>query len=221
MDNLLAEHKIVPMIVVMPNGHHDRRAVPDISTPPSITELAPLPPKGYDIVPSITEIAKSVVEDLVPFVDQNFRTVRNSSSRAIAGLSMGGAQTLYIGLNHPELFGWVTSFSGAMIAWPGAMMAIEPSAPKEGAGPPIPRYTLNLESIRKNVPGLNESINGKLRLLYVSCGTEDGLLASNEEFESWLTEHKIHFTHQEVPGYAHVWSLWRRNLVEVAPQLFR
>lgn len=221
MDNLLAEHKIVPMIVVMPNGHHDRHSVPDISTPPSIAELAPLPPRGYDITPSITEIAKSVVDDLVPYIDQNFRTIPTSTSRAIAGLSMGGGQSLYIGLNHPEMFAWVASFSGAIIAWPGAMMPIEPPAPKEGIGPLIPRYKLNSESIEKNVPGLNESINNKLRLLYISCGTEDGLLSSNDEFESWLTVHKIHFTHQEIPGYAHVWSLWRGNLVEVAPQLFR
>lgn len=221
MDNLLAEHKIVPMIVVMPNGHHDRHSIPDISEPPSTAELAPLPPRGYDITPSITEIAKSVVGDLVPYVDQNFRTIPSSSSRAIAGLSMGGAQSTFIGLNHPDVFAWVASFSGAIIAWPEAMMAAEAPAQEGGAGPPIPRYRLNPDSITKNVPGLNEGINNKLRLLYISCGLDDGLIASNQQFEAWLTEHKIHFSHEEVPGYAHVWSFWRRSLVKVAPRLFR
>lgn len=221
MDNLLAAHKIVPMIVVMPNGHHDRHSIPDISPPPSIAELAPLPPRGYDITASITEIAKSVVEDLVPYVDQNFRTQKSSSSRAIAGLSMGGGQAMFIGLNNPDVFAWVASFSGAMIAWPGAMMAAPAPAQNGTAGPPIPRYSMNPAGIAKNVPGLNQSINSKLRLLYISCGLDDGLITSNKQFEDWLTQQNIRFTHKEVPGYAHVWSFWRRSLVEVAPQLFR
>jgi enterochelin esterase-like enzyme len=221
MDNLLAAHKIVPMIVVMPNGHHDRHAIPDISPPPTTSELAPLPPKGYDITGSITGIGKSVVNDLVPYVDENFRTVRKSSSRAVAGLSMGGGQSLYIGLNNPDVFAWVASFSGAIIAWPGAMTPANPASQQREAGPPIPRYNLDPDAITRNVPRLNESINGKLRMLYLSCGLDDGLITSNQRFEGWLTEHKIHFTHEEIPGYAHVWSFWRRSLVEVAPQLFR
>ena len=221
MDNLIAAHKVIPMIVVMPNGHHDRHAVPDISSPPSTSDLAPLPPRGYDITPSITAIGKSVVNDLVPFVDQNFRTLTDSNSRAVAGLSMGGGQSLYIGLNHPDMFAWVASFSGAVIAWPDAMMPAAAPAPSQGTEAVIPRYKLNPEAIKKDAPGLNESINAKLRLLYISCGMDDGLLSSNEEFESWLTENNIHFVQENVPGYAHVWSLWRRNLVEVAPLLFR
>jgi enterochelin esterase family protein len=221
MDNLLAAHKIMPMIVVMPNGHHDRHSVPDISPPPSTAQLAPLPPRGYDITPSITNIAQSVVDDLVPYVDQNFRTIQKSSSRAVAGLSMGGGQATFIGLNHPDLFAWVASFSGAIIAWPGAMMPAQAPAQKEAGGPPIPQYSFNPDAVTRNVPGLNESINDKLRLLYISCGLDDGLITSNKQFEDWLTEHKIRFTHEEVPGYGHVWSFWRGSLVEVAPLLFR
>jgi enterochelin esterase family protein len=220
MDNLISAQKIVPMIVVMPNGHHDRHSIPDISAPPNISELAPLPPKGYDITPSITEIGKSVVEDLVPYIDTNFRTINSSASRAVAGLSMGGGQAMYIGLNNPDMFAWVASFSGAIIAWPGLMMPAKAPA-QDAAGPPIPRYNLNPYAIVRNVPGLNDSINSKLRLLYISCGLDDGLISSNQQFESWLTDHKIRFVHQEVPGYAHVWSFWRKSLVEVAPLLFR
>ncbi len=221
MDNLLAAHRVVPMIVVMPNGHHDRHAVPDISVPPSTSDLAPLPPRGYDITPSITAIGKSVVNDLVPFVDQNFRTLTESNSRAVAGLSMGGGQSLYIGLNHPDMFAWVASFSGAVVAWPDAMMPAAAPAPSQGTEAVIPHYELNPNAIEKDAPDLKESINANLRLLYISCGLDDGLLSSNMEFESLLTENKIHFVHQEMPGYAHVWSLWRRNLVDLAPLLFR
>lgn len=221
MDNLIAAHKIVPMIVVMPNGHSDRHAVPDISAPPSIAELAPLPPRGYDITPSITGIAKSVVYDLVPYVDRNFRTIPNSSSRAIGGLSMGGAQALYIGLNHPNKFAWVASFSGAIIAWPGAMAPAEMPVEKGASEPLIPHLNLNTAAITQNVPDLNESINGKLRLLYISCGGDDGLITSMNEFEAWLSAHKIHYTKKVIPGYGHVWSVWRKSLVDVAPSLFR
>lgn len=221
MDNLLADHKIVPMIVVMPNGHHDRHAVPDLAPPPKLSELAPLPPAGYDITPSVTAIAKSVVEDLVPYVDGDFRTIRSSSSRAIVGLSMGGGQATFIGLNHPDLFAWVASFSGAVIIWPGGMMPAPTPPASGGAGPAIPRYALNTDAIARDAPGLNQSINGKLRLLYISCGLDDGLITSNKEFEDWLSSRGIHFTHEEVPGYAHVWSFWRRSLVEVAPLLFQ
>ena len=221
MDNLLAAGKIVPMIVVMPNGHPDRQSVPDITPPPRADVLAPLPPAGYDITPSITEIGKSVVEDLVPYVDQNFRTIAKSSSRAIAGLSMGGGQSLYIGLNHPEAFAWVASFSGAVVTWPGAMMTAQSPAANVSNAPSIPRYGLNPEAIAKDAPGLDASINQKLRLLYISCGMDDGLMTSNKQFEDWLAAHGIHFIHIEAPGYAHVWSFWRRSLVEVAPMLFR
>jgi enterochelin esterase-like enzyme len=221
MDNLIAAQKIVPMIVVMPNGHHDRHAVPDVSPPASTALLAPLPPAGYDITPSITEIAKSVVDDLVPYVDENFRTIPRSSSRAVAGLSMGGGQALFIGLNHPEIFAWVASFSGAVIAWPGAMMPANSPGTTSTPGPNIPRYQFNSGAIGKNMPGLNESINKQLHLLYISCGLDDGLITSNKQFEDWLTQHDIHFSHDEIPGYAHVWSLWRKNLVEISPKLFR
>ncbi len=221
MDNLLAAHRIVPMIVVMPNGHHDRHSVPDISPPASTALLSPLPPRGYNIAPSITEISASVVQDLVPYVDRNFRTVPSSSARAVAGLSMGGGQALYIGLNHPDIFAWVASFSGAIIAWPGAMRPPPRSVTSQGAVPVVPQYDLNREAIAKNLPRLNASINNKLHLLYLSCGLDDGLLASNQQFEDWLSRHQIHFVHKEVSGYAHVWSFWRRSLVDLAPQLFR
>lgn len=221
MDNLLAAHKIVPMIVVMPNGHHDRQSVPDIFPPARADVLAPLPPRGYDITPSVTDIAKSVVDDLVPYVDENFRTISESSSRAVAGLSMGGGQALYIGLNHPDVFAWVASFSGAVIAWPGAIVPARTVTSINTTALSIPQYSFDPAAVTKNVPGLNESINNKLRFLYISCGLNDGLITSNKQFEAWLTEHGIHFTHDEVPGYAHVWSFWRKSLVEVAPMLFR
>jgi enterochelin esterase-like enzyme len=222
MDNLLAEKKIVPMIVVMPNGHPDRHSIPDITPPDTTAVLGPLPPKGYDSTHNVEQIDQSITGDLVPFIDHNFRTIPQSASRAIFGLSMGGGQASYTGLRHPDTFAWVGTFSGAIIMWPGAMApAKAPAGAANSTAPAIPRYSLNLDALGHDAPDLNESINGKLRLLYISCGLDDGLITSNKEFEAWLTERNIRFTSRQVPGYAHVWSFWRKSLVDVAPTLFR
>ena len=221
MDNLIAAGKIVTMIVVMPNGHPDRHSIPDISPPPTTAVLGPLPPKGYDGTHIVQQISQSISNDLVPFVDRSFRTVPKSTSRAIVGLSMGGGEASYTGLSHPDTFAWVGTFSGAIIMWPGAMAAAASPAPTDSTAPAIPKYGLNLEAIGQDLPGLSASINSKLRLLYISCGLDDGLITSNQQFEGWLTEHHVQFKHEEVPGYAHVWSFWRKSLVDVAPMLFR
>ena len=115
----------------------------------------------------------------------------------------------------------IASFSGAIIERPGAMAPSRAPAETDRAGPPIPQYRFNPDAVIKNVPGLSEAIKDKLRILYLSCGLDDGLITFNKQFEDWLEAHGIHFAHEEVPGYAHVWSFWRRSLVKVAPQLFR
>jgi enterochelin esterase family protein len=222
MDNMISAGRVTPMIVVMPNGHPDRQSIPDITPPSSIAVLGPLPPKGYDSSDNVSQIEKSIIGELVPYVDQNFRTREEALSRAIAGLSMGGAQASYTGLRHPNEFAWVASFSGAIIMWPG----VAGSAPAYRAGtsstaPAIPRYEVNLDAISQDIPGLNESINARLKLLYITCGMDDGLIRANQQLRGWLVDHNIKATYKEVPGYAHVWSFWRRSLIDLAPMLFR
>lgn len=221
MDNLLAAGRITPMIVVMPNGHPDRHSIPDISPPDSIAVLGPLPPKDYDSSHNVQQIEQSIVNDLVPFVDRSFRTIPKSTSRAIVGLSMGGGQASFTGLSHPETFAWVGTFSGAIIMWPGAMAPAATPASSGSTELAIPKYGLNLDAVGRDLSNVNESLNGRLRLLYISCGLDDGLITSNEQFEGWLADRKVRFVHKEVPGYAHVWSFWRKSLVDVAPMLFR
>jgi enterochelin esterase family protein len=76
------------------------------------------------------------------------------------------------------------------------------------------------DDFAKALPNLNAKTNSQLRLLWIACGADDGLLAVNRQFQTWLKSKDIRFTAQEVPGYAHVWPLWRRNLAELAPLLF-
>lgn len=215
LDSLIAQGKAKPMIVIMPNGHADQSVTPALAAPaaPSMntgdggTRLAP-----YPLFPD------SLIRDVVPFVDKTYRTLANRENRAIAGLSMGGSQALYAGLKHRERFAWVASFSGAFILWPGV------SAPWSAAGgPPGPGAGrgLDLKAVAGTFPDLTEESAAQLKLFYISCGTDDGLIASNRQFKDWLKSRKIRFVEVETPGYAHVWRYWRKSLADVAPRLFR
>ena len=73
----------------------------------------------------------------------------------------------------------------------------------------------------KTFPALTAKDNSKLKLVWIACGTEDGLIGVNRQFKTWLKSKDIQFTDLEIPGYAHVWPLWRQNLAELAPLLFQ
>ena len=73
----------------------------------------------------------------------------------------------------------------------------------------------------KNFPTLDSKVNSRLNLLWFGCGTADGLIGVNRQFEAWLKSKDIHYTSEEIPDMAHVWPLWRQNLAEVAPLLFQ
>ena len=73
----------------------------------------------------------------------------------------------------------------------------------------------------KNFPGLDAKAASRLKLIWIACGNDDGLMAVNRQFKTWLKSKDIAFTDLEIPGYAHVWRLWRRNLAELAPLLFQ
>jgi len=73
----------------------------------------------------------------------------------------------------------------------------------------------------KSLPDVTAKVNGQLKLLWIACGTEDSLNGVNNQLKAWLQAREVKFTGLEIPGYAHVWPLWRRNLAEFAPQLFQ
>jgi len=97
---------------------------------------------------------------------------------------------------------------------------VNPPPPRQpGGGRGMP--AMETADIEKNFPGLTAKAVSQLKLLWIACGTEDNLLTVNRQFESWLKSKEIQFTELEIPGYAHVWPLWRRNLAELAPLLFQ
>jgi enterochelin esterase-like enzyme len=214
LDNLIAQGKAKPMIVVMPNGNTTRIAAPDlVPAPPAL-------PANQD-PGRFRKFPESLVKDLVPFVDKTYRTRAGREDRAIAGLSVGGAQTLYAAFNNLELFAWVAAFSGGYPVLPG--VGIDVPAPPNAAslkGPDITR-SIDPEKFAALLPQLNSGANDKLRLLYVSIGTADTLQATHNVVKQVLKEKGMKYTLMEFPGYIHEWPVWRVSLKDLLPRLFQ
>ena len=196
LDNLIAQKKAVPMVVVTPLGYGTSTGPTGGRTPENIT--------GY---------AKILLEEVMPAVDKAYNVSKNREQRAIAGLSMGGAESLYVGLNNLDKFAWIGAFSSAPMLW-GPM---SPGAGR-GAGTPQPMD----EAIFANAfPTLNAKANSRLKMLWIVCGTSDGLIGANRQFKGWLKSKGVQFTEHEVPDMGHVWPLWRQNLTDMVPRLFQ
>jgi enterochelin esterase-like enzyme len=182
-DNLIAQGKVKPMLVVMPLGY----GAPEILS------------RGYDAPGSeairqrnFDRFTQALLTEIIPQVETEYRVTKNRNARAIAGLSMGGAESLLTGLNHLDEFAWIGAFSSG------------------GLG----------KDFSKDFPGLDAGANKQIRLLWVACGTEDGLIKINRQFRDWLKEKGINHTDIETLG-VHSWMVWRRNLANFAPLLFR
>ncbi len=175
LDNLLAAGKVKPMVVVMTDGHA------------AFAKVDPNRPK--DRVPFTADF----LEDVMPFAEANYRIETKPAGRAIAGLSMGGGQSLTIGLNHPELFGWVGAFSAAV-------------------GQPETAFAKPLAD--------PAATNKALKLLWIACGKDDGLLTRNKTFADLLEKKGIQHQYLATEGN-HSWPVWRKYLVDFAPLLFQ
>jgi enterochelin esterase family protein len=165
----------------------------------------------------VHEVQSPSICDVVPYLESHDHVLADREDRAIAGLSMGGADALYVGLRNIDKFAWVGGFSGAYVLWPGAMVSVPPTPGLSGPGA---GQGLNLEVVQKIFPDLAEN-SAKLRLFYISIGSQDNLLPANQQFKEWLDGQKIKFMFTETPGYSHVWSYWRISLADFAPHLFR
>ncbi|MGH9378850.1 MAG: alpha/beta hydrolase, partial [Terriglobia bacterium] len=141
---------------------------------------------------NMTKFRDALLTEVIPQVEKDFRAKTDRKDRAIAGLSMGGAESLFTGLNNLDKFAWVASFSAGGLS----------------------------EDYDQEFPSLGSSANSKLKVLWIACGTADGLLTSNRKFRAWLTSKGVHHTDIETPGM-HEWPVWRNNLVAFTPLLFR
>jgi S-formylglutathione hydrolase FrmB len=159
-----------------------------------------------------------IVQELIPEIDKNYRTLKDRNHRVIAGLSMGGYGSIKFGLKYPEMFSLVGSFSGALpaAAWSektfgSAWKALTDSITSVYAAENSP--TRNANDIFKLVQAMPADAVKKLPFIYIDCGTEDGLIATNREFVKLLSDQKIPHEFRELPG-AHNWKFWDAQVQE-------
>lgn len=167
LDNLIAQGRAKPMIIVMMDGH----AAPENNT-------------GL--------FERDLLEDVLPFIEANYRVKTEAASRGIVGLSMGGGQSLTIGLNHADRFGYVGGFSASVPASEAVAAALNNA----------------------------QATNKKLKLLWIACGKDDFLLQRNDVFIATLKEKGIRHEWYLTAGN-HSWPIWRGYLADFVPRLFR
>ena len=183
LDNLIAQGKAKPMIVVMPLGYGTMEIITLGWGAWSHTDVRD---KNF------SNFREALLTEVMPKVESEYRITKDRNSRAIAGLSMGGSESLLTGLNNLDKFAWIGAFSSGGIP----------------------------DDFEKDFPGLDAKANQQLRLLWIACGTEDRLITVNRNLREWLKSKGIQHTDIETPGM-HTWMVWRRNLAEFAPLLFR
>lgn len=177
LDNLLAQMKAEPMIVVMTDGHAS------VWPPSTNADARARQTKAFE---------NDLIQDVMPLVERSYRTRNDRESRAIIGLSMGGGQSLTVGLNHLDKFAWL-----------GAMSAAVPSEESVAA------------ALRDS-----DDTNRKLKTFWIAIGKDDFLLSRNKQFDELLTSKNIKHVYKITEGN-HSWPVWRRYLAEFAPMLFK
>ncbi len=185
LDNLIERGLAEPMIVVFPLGYGFPQ-VPD--------RVGNLLLNAVDQLQVMEVFGRHLLDEVLPQVEQHYSVKRGAAWRAIAGVSMGGAQALQVGLNHPNRFAWIGSFSGAT--------------------------SLFARGIESFFPNLKEVELACLRLLWVSVGIRDSLLEGNRACIAWLREKGLRPTLVETPG-GHQWTAWQRHLTAFLPLLFQ
>jgi enterochelin esterase-like enzyme len=179
LDNLIADKKAKPMLVVMPDGN------------------PVLPGFGED---NLKVFESEMKQSIIPFVEKNFRADTGSKNRALAGLSMGGIQTLYVGVNNSQLFAFLGVFSSG---WIQPMQS-------DLANKQYEFMKNNADVINNNVKQFWIAMGGKEDIAYKNCQL---MIAKFDEM-------KIKYTYSEYPG-GHTWPVWRNNLYNFAQLLFR
>jgi enterochelin esterase-like enzyme len=177
LDNLIADEKIVPMIVVMPNG----RAQPNDRAEGNVMATAP----------AFAKFEGDLLKDLIPFIESKYSVKTDRENRALAGLSMGGGQSLNFGLGNLDVFAWVGGFSSAPNTNQPEELVPDPAA-----------------------------ATAKLKLLWISCGDRDGLINISQRTHAYLKEKNVpHVWHLDSGG--HDFNVWKNDLYLFSQRIFR
>ncbi len=189
LDNLIAEKKAKPMIVVMPAGHAG-----------AFNFGGPRP--------TVDEFAEDFTKDILPYVESHYRVQADRANRAIAGLSMGGGQTLNIGIPNLEKFAYLGVYSSGVFGITGGNRG-------GNATPQGPTFEERHAGVLDNA-----ELKKGLRLVWFATGKDDFLVATSRATVEMLKKHGFEVVYKETDG-AHTWVKWREYLHEFAPQLFQ
>jgi len=186
LDNLITDKEIEPMIVVLPNGNATTNTAPAAGSGGSGGR------RGFgDLTGWGKPFENDLIKDIVPFVEANYSVKADRESRALAGLSMGGGQSLNIGLANLDTFAWVGGFSSAPNTNPPEQLVPEA-----------------------------EKATKQLKLLYLSCGNKDGLIRISQGVHAYLKEKSVpHIWH--VDEHAHDFQHWKKGLYNFAQLIFK
>jgi enterochelin esterase-like enzyme len=190
VDNLLAEGKIQPMVLVFPDGNSSR-TVADLAAGGRGAGASGGGRGGMNMDAWLTPFENDLLNDIIPYVDSHYSVYTDRDRRALAGLSMGGGQTLNIGLVHPDTFAWVGGFSSAPdTRQPPSALVPDPSVPK------------------------------RLKLIWLGCGNRDNLIGISQGVHNYLKENGVpHIWH--VDGNAHDTTEWDNNLYLFSQHIFK
>jgi enterochelin esterase family protein len=183
VDNLIATGKAKPMVVVMPLGYGTMEFLARSWDAWSDEALRKK---------NVEMFRNELLNEVLPQVEKQYSVSTKPADRAIAGLSMGGGETLDVGLNNPDKFAYIGAFSSAL-------QDLDYSA---------------------SFPMAGKDINKNVKLLYVACGVDDHLIAPNRKFIDYLKSKDVKVEFVETAG-AHTWMVWRRNVAEFSQRLFR
>ena len=199
-DNLIAEHKARPMIIVMDNLNAVRpgESAALYAARGVLTQAGPPPPAGRGRGPLASPVfTEMMLTDLIPMMEHTYRVAPGRENRAMAGLSMGGFQTFATALAHLDQFAYIAGFSGNIA--PGAVF--DPKTTADGVFSDAAAF------------------NKKVKVLFLGIGSAEG--PGTKTFSDQLTRAGIRNVYYESPGTAHEWLTWRRSFKEFAPLLFR
>ena len=194
LDNLIAAGRALPMIIVMPNNTLVGQA------PTPVATATPGPPA------SAATLGRELLTDIIPFIEKHYRVETSRERRAIAGLSAGGGTAFTVGMNNLATFATVAEFSTGMFGGTGAVATAPTAVDPEFIVP----------GVLKNGPAMAK----QLKLLYMSCGTEDPRIRYQRETSATLAKSGYAPVFMEFKG-AHQWKVWRYSLHDFAPRLFR
>jgi enterochelin esterase-like enzyme len=197
MDNLIAQGKAKPMIVVMPNGNANQAGAQN--EVPSVTVTGEQSMAAYQRLTGKFEV--HLVKDLIPFIEKNFRTLTGKDNRAIAGLSMGGAHTQTITNDNPGMFSYIGVFSMGIMNF---------GQQNQDAAKLEQERDVKIEALK----------NSGYKLYWIGCGKDDFVYQSAVTLRNTLDKHNFKYVYRESTG-GHTWANWRIYLSEFAPMLFK